>query len=65
MSSCDGAGLYLDRTDALETEPDPRHRENAVTATYTFDVFASLDGFGSYDGGDWGGYWGKHRRSSC
>jgi dihydrofolate reductase len=26
---------------------------------YTFDVFCSLDGFGSYDGGDWGGYWGK------
>ena len=31
-----------------------------MTATYTFDVFASLDGFASYDGGDWGGYWGKH-----
>ncbi|WP_324276636.1 hypothetical protein [Blastococcus brunescens] len=31
-----------------------------MTATYTFDVFASLDGFGSYDDrGDWGGYWGK------
>jgi dihydrofolate reductase len=30
-----------------------------MTAIYTFDVFASLDGFGSYDGGDWGGYWGK------
>ena len=30
-----------------------------MTATYTFDVFSSLDGFGSYDGGDWGGYWGK------
>ena len=30
-----------------------------MTATYTFDVFASLDGFGSYSGGDWGGYWGK------
>jgi dihydrofolate reductase len=28
-------------------------------AVYTFDVFCSLDGFGSYDGGDWGGYWGK------
>jgi dihydrofolate reductase len=27
--------------------------------TYTFDIFASLDGFGSVDGGDWGGYWGK------
>jgi dihydrofolate reductase len=27
-------------------------------ATYTFDVFSSLDGFGSA-GGDWQGYWGK------
>jgi dihydrofolate reductase len=32
-----------------------------MTATYTFDVFASLDGYGSYGpDGDWGGYWGKH-----
>jgi len=31
-----------------------------VTASYTFDVFSSLDGYGSYGGdGDWGGYWGK------
>ena len=31
-----------------------------MTATYTFDVFATVDGFGSYDEqGDWGGYWGK------
>jgi dihydrofolate reductase len=31
-----------------------------VTATYTFDVLSTLDGFASYDeGGDWGGYWGK------
>jgi len=31
-----------------------------MTATYTFDVFCSLDGYGSYGpGGDWGGYWGK------
>ena len=31
-----------------------------MSATYTFDVFASLDGFASYGGGgDWGGYWGK------
>jgi hypothetical protein len=38
-----------------------------MTATYTFDVYCSLDGFGAADG-DWGGYWGKqgpkllHRR---
>jgi dihydrofolate reductase len=32
-----------------------------LAATYTFDVFCSVDGFGSYDEhGDWGGYWGKH-----
>jgi hypothetical protein len=31
-----------------------------MTATYTFDVFSSLDGFGSVsEGADWGGYWGK------
>jgi dihydrofolate reductase len=31
-----------------------------MTATYTFDVFSSLDGYGSYRApGDWGGYWGK------
>ena len=31
-----------------------------MTATYTFDVFSTLDGFGSYDSdGDWGGYWSK------
>jgi len=30
-----------------------------MTATYTFDVFSSLDGFASISGGGWGGYWGK------
>lgn len=31
-----------------------------MPATYTFDVFSSLYGYGSYgEGGDWGGYWGK------
>jgi dihydrofolate reductase len=29
-----------------------------MTATYTFDVFSSLDGYGSVSG-NWGGYWGK------
>ena len=29
-----------------------------MTATYTFDVFSTLDGFSSHSG-DWGGYWGK------
>jgi len=31
-----------------------------MSAMYTFDIFCSLDGYGSYDdNGDWGGYWGK------
>ncbi len=31
-----------------------------MTATYTWDVFCTLDGYGSYgESGDWGGYWGK------
>ena len=31
-----------------------------MTATYTFDIFTSLDGNSSYGPpGDWGGYWGK------
>jgi dihydrofolate reductase len=29
-----------------------------MTATYTFDVFSSLDGYGSVSRG-WGGYWGR------
>jgi dihydrofolate reductase len=29
-----------------------------MTATYTFDVFSTLDGYGNHTG-DWGGYWGK------
>src|SRR3712207_9109928 len=37
----------------------PAAEEPAMTAAYTFDVFCSLDGFGSFNGGDWGGDWGK------
>jgi len=34
--------------------------DNNMTATYTFDVFSTLDGYGSYGpDGDWGGYSGK------
>lgn len=29
-----------------------------MTATYTFDIFSTLDGYANHDG-DWGGYWGK------
>src|SRR3954465_13744861 len=35
-----------------------RSGPNCMTATYTFDVFSSLDGFGAASG-DWTGYWGK------
>jgi len=42
--------LYAHRSTALE--------ENDMTATYTFDVFSSLDGYGAASG-DWTGYWGK------
>jgi len=44
----------------------------AMTASYTFDVFSTLDGFGSPTPGSWGGYWGKqgpelldHRAALC
>ena len=31
-----------------------------MAATYTFDIFSTLDGYGSYGpDGNWGGYWGK------
>src|SRR5829696_4144016 len=41
--------------------PDqPDSRRTAMTAAYTFDVFCTLDGYGSYAAnGNWGGYWGK------
>jgi dihydrofolate reductase len=32
-----------------------------MTAVYTWDVFSTLDGYGSYgEDGDWGGYWGGY-----
>ena len=31
-----------------------------MTATYTWDVFSTVDGYGSFDApADWGGYWSK------
>jgi len=42
-----------------------------MPATYTFDVYSTLDAFGNPRPGSWGGYWGKqgpewleHRRAS-
>jgi hypothetical protein len=43
-------GLHPYRSIAVE--------EHDMTATYTFDVFSSLDGYGAHRG-NWGGYWGK------
>jgi hypothetical protein len=45
------SGLHSHRSTALE--------ENDMTATYTFDVFSTLDAFGSPRPGSRGGYWGK------
>jgi dihydrofolate reductase len=50
MSSLAGRGLC--------SVPTAESQERTVTATYTFDVFSSLDGFGSATS-DWTGYWGK------
>ena len=50
MSLAVGSGLHLHRSTGLE--------ENGITATYTFDVFSSLDGYGAASG-NWTGYWGK------
>jgi dihydrofolate reductase len=38
---------------------DHQPEELTVTATYTFDVVSTLDGFASYENADWGGFWGK------
>jgi dihydrofolate reductase len=50
MSQVALRSLYPDRPIALE--------RNDMTATYTFDVFCSLDGFGAASA-NWTGYWGK------
>jgi dihydrofolate reductase len=42
------------------TRSNRKRKETVLTALYTFDVFSTLDGYGSYGPeGDWGGYWGK------
>src|SRR5687768_1957089 len=50
MSFAVAQGQYPHRLTALE--------ENDMTATYTWDVFSSLDGYGAASG-SWTGYWGK------
>lgn len=49
---------------AVTSVPNPRTRsatseESIVSATYTFDVFSTLDGYGHPSSRDWGGYWGQ------
>ena len=40
--------------------PNRTKRDTTITAIYTWDIFSTLDGKGSYGpDGDWGGYWGK------
>jgi len=34
-------------------------KESEMPATYTFDVVSTLDGFASFEGGDWGPFWSK------
>src|SRR5215203_4112060 len=46
------------RSRSVLPHPIDRTRGSAMTATYTFDVFSSLDGFGAASAG-WSGYWGK------
>ena len=42
------------------TRDEPHSKESIMASTYTFDVFSSLDGFGTADSsGNWTGYWGK------
>ncbi|CAM5513989.1 Deaminase OS=Streptomyces canus OX=58343 GN=AQI96_11085 PE=4 SV=1 [Streptomyces canus] len=59
MSSGGVPGLQGRRqTTEKSTEKSIEKPENDMTATYTFDVFSSLDGYAAA-GGDWTGYWGK------
>jgi dihydrofolate reductase len=42
----------------LQSEHSTGFEEYSVTATYTFDVFSSLDGYAAASA-NWTGYWGK------
>jgi dihydrofolate reductase len=58
MDAADG-DEYRPGCQSLSPARDQPHPEESImTATYTFDVFSSLDGFGAA-GGNWTGYWGK------
>lgn len=55
--------VAADATVVLNPRPDTAYtRADTMPVTYTWDVFSTLDGYGSYDlndGIDWGGYWSK------
>jgi hypothetical protein len=37
-----------------------KSKDTDMTAEFTWDVFSTLDGYGTYtEDGDWGGYWSK------
>src|SRR3954465_14271260 len=46
------------RSCTTTAKPTPSLEENDMAATYTFDVFSTLDGFGTASA-NWTGYWGK------
>jgi dihydrofolate reductase len=44
----------------VKADHDRKQEGIVMTALYTWDVFSTLDGYGSFtEGADWGGYWGK------
>jgi dihydrofolate reductase len=45
-------------SESVSTHRSTAPEESIMTATYTFDVFSSLDGYGAASG-NWTGYWGK------
>ncbi|HEY7177491.1 MAG TPA: dihydrofolate reductase family protein [Micromonosporaceae bacterium] len=51
-------GLFVAKVKDRERPDQAAVEEIVMTATYTFDVFMGLDGFGGHHG-NWGGYWGK------
>jgi len=53
-----GSAIRTSTNDHHARQTPTKKKDNDMTATYTFDIFSSLDGHGSHSG-DWGGYWGK------
>ena len=57
VDAFDGSSIRGSETCRFHSRPCLE--EHDMTATYTFDVLSSLDGYGGISGGDWGGCWGK------